>query len=100
MVIQMTLLLTEKIITRVIPQKIVSGQQRLSNITTLEEISSHHFIISDPNPDNITFSNNYKFVDTYSFLLSKKHIDEAIFVRNLIKVNISVLSGLLEQVVT
>lgn len=70
-------------------------ESSLELITTLEEISSHHFIISDPNPDNITFSNNYKFVDTYSFLLSKKHIDEAIFKRNLIKVNISVLSGLL-----
>lgn len=70
-------------------------ESSLELITTLEEISSHHFIISDPNPDNITFSNNYKFVDTYSFLLSKKHIDEAIIKRNLIKVNISVLSGLL-----
>lgn len=33
----------------------------------LAELTKHHFLIVDPNSENITFSDHFKFVDTYSF---------------------------------
>lgn len=63
---------------------------------TLNEISNHKFLITDPNPNNITFSNTYKFVDTYSFLWLQNISSNTIFQRNLNKVNVSILSGLID----
>lgn len=67
----------------------------LDILDTLTDISNHHFLIIDPNVDNITFSETYKFVDTYSFRFAKQFSCDKVFQRNLRKVNISVLSGLL-----
>lgn len=63
---------------------------------TLREISDHHFLIVDANVENITFSDTYKFVDTYSFLLAKKFATEIIYQKNLRKVNETVLCGLID----
>lgn len=63
---------------------------------TLKEISDHHFLIVDPNIENITFSDTYKFVDTYSFLLAKKFATEIIYQKNLRKVNETILCGLID----
>lgn len=63
---------------------------------TLTEISNHHFLITDPNVDNIIFSSAFKFVDTYSFLLAKKFTKELIYQRNITKINDTVLCGLID----
>lgn len=62
---------------------------------TLQDLSQYHFLITDPNVDNITFSNTYKFVDTYNFLHAKKFSAEKIQQRNLLRVNESILCGLM-----
>ncbi len=64
-------------------------------LDTLADVSDHHFLITDPNIDNITFSTTYKLVDTYSFLWAKKFSKDKIFERNLKKINVSILNGLL-----
>lgn len=62
---------------------------------TLQDISSHHFLIVDPNVENIIFSDTYKFVDTYSFGLFKQFSEDKIYLKNLLKVNQVVLNGLI-----
>jgi len=64
---------------------------------TLKDLSDHHFLIMDPNVDNIIFSNSYKFVDTYSFSLRKSISSATLQVMNTKKVNEMVLCGLIGQ---
>lgn len=71
-------------------------QSSLDINPTLQNISQHKFLITDPNVDNITFSNTYKFVDTYNFLFAQKYSQEIIHQRNLSRVNESVLCGLID----
>lgn len=69
--------------------------ESLSVSETLKELSNNHFLIADPNVDNITFSTTYKFVDTYSYLLVLKYASETIYKRNITRVNDTVLCGLI-----
>lgn len=62
---------------------------------TLKEISNCHFLVVDPNVDNITFSTTFKFVDTYSYLLAMKYAEEVIYKRNIVRINDAVLCGLI-----
>ena len=63
----------------------------------LKDLSAYHFLIMDPNVENITFSTEFKFVDTYSFLLLKSYSQELILKRNMIKINDAVMSGLINS---
>lgn len=63
---------------------------------TIKEVSEHHFVITDPNVDNVIFSDAFKLVDTYSFLLAKKMVVSALFKKNMNKVNETMMCGLLD----
>ena len=63
----------------------------------LSELTKHHFLIVDPNSDNITFSDSFKFVDTYSFRLMKDFNKDLLFKRNMMRVNDMVMSGLIDM---
>ena len=60
----------------------------------IADLSSNKFLITDPNPDNIIFGDNYKFVDTYSFLQATKFSVELIKQKNTTKANTSIIMGL------
>lgn len=63
---------------------------------TIKEVSDHHFVITDPNVDNVIFSYAFKLVDTYSFLLAKKMVASVLFKKNMNKVNETMMCGLLD----
>lgn len=63
---------------------------------TVRDVSEHHFVITDPNVDNVIFSDAFKLVDTYSFLLAKKMVVSALFKKNMNKVNETMMCGLLD----
>ena len=69
--------------------------ESLSISNSLKALSSSHLLIIDPNVDNITFGETFKFVDTYSYLLAIKYSSETIYQRNLRRVNDSILCGLI-----
>lgn len=73
--------------------KLIKEAQNIHN--SLKDLSNNHFLIVDPNIDNITFSNTFKFVDTYSYLLLPKYSSEIIYTRNILKTNETVLCGLI-----
>ena len=62
----------------------------------MKQLSQHHFLIADPNVDNIIFSDTYKLVDVYLFLLMKTILPEKLYARNLARVNETILCGLID----
>lgn len=76
-------------------EKLIKASLEIKN--TLQDLSENHFLIMDPNVDNIIFSNSYKFVDTYSFSLRKSISSTTIQIMNTKKVNEMVLCGLIGQ---
>lgn len=61
----------------------------------ISDLITHNFLITDPNPDNITFGDSYNFVDTYSFLHTDRFNIDLIKQKNTIKTNTSIITDYL-----
>ncbi|MCI8588810.1 MAG: hypothetical protein HFG40_04080 [Bacilli bacterium] len=65
-------------------------------LETLREISYYKCLISDPNINNISFKQTFRFLDVYSFTWAQKISENKIYDRNLNKINETILCGIID----
>lgn len=63
---------------------------------TIEDITAHHFLIVDPNIENITYSETFKFVDVYAFAWLQRNREQLLYRQSINRVNTSICCGIID----